>query len=190
MDSHYAYDSHTTEQDISNSTEHDLTALRAKLTTPPESLDQRELGLATRQDRIEGTDEGVREPEEEMEKRSSQLGGLNASTSALSLNSWPITLLRSVVFPVLGNKTSSFLFCSCSFLHYHPLLLKPPSKKTLTRPGNPTRSIPRPCWHWRVRCCVEGACEEVDWGWVVELVGEEEQEVTSVGYTFWIWFQA
>jgi hypothetical protein len=25
--------------------------------------------------------------------------------------------------------------------------------------------------------CVEGACEEVDWGWDVELVGEEEQEV-------------
>ena len=26
-------------------------------------------------------------------------------------------------------------------------------------------------------CCVEGACEEVDWGWDVELVSEEEQEV-------------
>ena len=26
-------------------------------------------------------------------------------------------------------------------------------------------------------CCVEGACEEVDWGWDVELVGGEEQEV-------------
>ena len=25
--------------------------------------------------------------------------------------------------------------------------------------------------------CVEGACEEVDWGWDVELVGGEEQEV-------------
>ena len=25
-------------------------------------------------------------------------------------------------------------------------------------------------------CCVEGACEEVDWGWDVELVGEEEQQ--------------
>ena len=29
-------------------------------------------------------------------------------------------------------------------------------------------------------CCVEGACEEVDWGWDVELVGEEEQEVVLV----------
>ena len=26
-------------------------------------------------------------------------------------------------------------------------------------------------------CCVEGACEEVDWGWLVELIGEEEPEV-------------
>jgi len=28
-----------------------------------------------------------------------------------------------------------------------------------------------------VCCCVEGACEEVDWGWDVEFVGEEEQEI-------------
>ena len=27
-------------------------------------------------------------------------------------------------------------------------------------------------------------------GWDMELVGEEEQEVALVGYTFWIWFQA
>ena len=27
--------------------------------------------------------------------------------------------------------------------------------------------------------CVEGACEEVNWGWDVELVGEEEQEIVS-----------
>ena len=26
-------------------------------------------------------------------------------------------------------------------------------------------------------------------GWDVELVGVEEQEVVSVGYPFWIWFQ-
>jgi len=47
-----------------------------------------------------------------------------------------------------------------------------------------------------VCCCVEGACEEVDWGWDVEFVGEEEQEIvltlslllewTSMGDTFWI----
>ena len=28
--------------------------------------------------------------------------------------------------------------------------------------------------------CVDGYCEEVDWGWDVELVGEEEQEVVLV----------
>ena len=50
--------------------------------------------------------------------------------------------------------------------------------------------MPRPCWYWHVRCCVEGAYEEVDWGWDMELVGEEEQEVALVVYTFWIWFQA
>ena len=27
-------------------------------------------------------------------------------------------------------------------------------------------------------------------GWDVGLVGVEEQEVASVAYTFWIWFQA
>ena len=27
---------------------------------------------------------------------------------------------------------------------------------------------------------VEGACEEVDWGWDVELVGEKEQEVVLI----------
>ena len=31
--------------------------------------------------------------------------------------------------------------------------------------------------HWRVCCCAEGACEQIDWGWVVELIGEEEPEV-------------
>ena len=31
--------------------------------------------------------------------------------------------------------------------------------------------------HWRMRCCDEGAYEELDWGWDVKLVGEEEQEV-------------
>ena len=31
-------------------------------------------------------------------------------------------------------------------------------------------------------------CEEVDRSWDVELVGKEKQKVTSVGCTFWIWF--
>ena len=47
--------------------------------------------------------------EEEIEKYSAQLGGLNASPSALSPNSWPITLPRSVGFRVFGGKTSLFL---------------------------------------------------------------------------------
>ena len=50
--------------------------------------------------------------------------------------------------------------------------------------------------------CVEGACEEVDWGWDVELVDGEEQGVVltlrlllelsiwaSVGDTIWILLQ-
>ena len=40
-----------------------------------------------------------------------------------------------------------------------------------------------------MRCCGEGACEGVDWGWDVYLVGKDEQKVASVGYTSWIWFQ-
>jgi hypothetical protein len=52
--------SHTTEQD-SNSTEHDLTALYATPTTRQDALDQRELGLAARQERIEEMDERVRD---------------------------------------------------------------------------------------------------------------------------------
>ena len=63
LDSHSAMDSHfhTTEQDVSNSTEHDLTVLRATLITRQEALDRRELGLAARRERIEGTDERARE---------------------------------------------------------------------------------------------------------------------------------
>ena len=40
-----------------------------------------------------------------------------------------------------------------------------------------TGELPRTRGHWGVCCCVEGACEEVDWGWDVEFVGEEEQEI-------------
>ena len=31
-----------------------------------------------------------------------------------------------------------------------------------------------------VRCCVECACEEVDWGWDVEFVGEEQEVVLTL----------
>ena len=53
---------------------------------------------------------------------------------------------------------------------FHLPLLKPSSKKAPTRLGSPTRSIllnrwkgelPRTRRHWRVRCCVEGACDGV-----------------------------
>ena len=115
-----------------------MTALRIALTARQEALDQHELGLVARQERIDGMGERVREvqkvagcreeavgrrpeerskrveeSEEEMETRSAQLGGLNASTSALGSSSWTITLqVRSVFFRVLGDKTSLFLIYS------------------------------------------------------------------------------
>ena len=80
-------------------------------------------------------------------------------TSALGSNSWPVTLL---VFRVLGDKMSSFFFCSCpptfsnpssssnpnssTTTPLHPLLLDPPSKKTPTRVGSRTQSIPLNRW--------------------------------------------
>ena len=48
----------------------------------------------------------VEELDEEIETRSAQHGSLNAFISPLISNSWPITLLLSVVFRVLGDKTS------------------------------------------------------------------------------------
>ena len=38
-----------------------------------------------------------------------------------------------------------------------------------------------------MRCSVEGACEEVDWGWDVELVGKEKQEVVLVDLELVAW---
>ena len=70
-----------------------------------------------------------------------------------------------------------------------PLPLKTPSKETPTRLGSPTRSIPlnrwtgglpRPHGHWRVCCSVDGACDEVDWGWEVELIGEDQEVVLNL----------
>ena len=137
LDSH----SHTTEQDVPTSTDHDLTALHATLTTRQETLDQRELGLATTQERIEGMDKRVTELEEETEKCSAQLGGLNVSTSALSSNLWPVTLLRSVVFHEWGDKTSSFLFCSCPTPSSNPSSTPiPNSSTTTTTPSSSTPS--------------------------------------------------
>ena len=59
------------------------------------------------------------------------------------------------------------------------------------RLGSLTQSIPLDRWtgelpctrgHWCVCRCVEGACEEIDWGLGIELVGEEEQEVVLVDF--------
>ena len=220
VDDSSALDSHsrTTEQDLSNSTEHDLTALRTTLTTRQEALDQRELGLAARQERIEGMDERVREVqravgyreeavgrreeavgrrekeveerEKEVERRerevrereekvaeleqeadergraldrreieledrskrveedketcSTRLRGLTAPTLALGSTSWPITLLRSVVFRVLGDKTSSFPFFSC------PTSSKPNSS-TATTPTSSIHPQRRPRRDWEAQ---------------------------------------
>ena len=77
-------------------------------------------------------DERAREPEVEMEKRSAQLGGFNASTSTLGSNSWPITLLESVVFCVFGDKR-----CLCSSL-------APTLSASLTEVLPPTHFLPLP----------------------------------------------
>ncbi|EDR07312.1 uncharacterized protein LACBIDRAFT_328195 [Laccaria bicolor S238N-H82] len=54
----------------------------------------------------------LEERSRQVEKEIARLGGVNASTSAVGSSSWPTTLLRSVVFRVLGDKTSSCLFSS------------------------------------------------------------------------------
>ncbi|KIJ97341.1 hypothetical protein K443DRAFT_681613 [Laccaria amethystina LaAM-08-1] len=95
-----------------------------------QALDEQERALDQRGSELEERSKRV---EEEKEMRSVQLGGLNASTSALGSNSWPITLLRSVVFRVLGDKTSSFLFCS-----------GPPSSSDPSPSSNPTSSTTTP----------------------------------------------
>ena len=106
-------------------------------------LDQREFELEERSKRVE----------EETEKRSAQLRSLSGSTSALGSNAWPITLLRSVVFRVLGDKTSSFLFSSCP-----PSSSNPSSSSSNPNPSTtnttPTSSIPpqrRPRRDWEAR---------------------------------------
>jgi len=75
-----------------------------------QAIDERRRALDQRGSELEERSKRVGELEGEMETRSGQLG---ASTSAPGSNSWPISLLRSVVFRVLGDRTPSFLFCSC-----------------------------------------------------------------------------
>ena len=69
-----------------------------------QAIDEREHALDQRGSELEERSKWVEELEEETETCSAQLGGLNASTSALGLNLWSITLLRSVVFCVWATK--------------------------------------------------------------------------------------
>ena len=100
--------------------------------------------------------------------------------------------LSSFVCWVTRHLRSSFALALSSLLtqvlpptQILPLLPPPPpqSKKTPTRLRSSMRSIPLNRWtgefprtrgHSRVCCCVEDICEDVEWGWDVELVGEEE----------------
>ena len=148
-----------------------------------QAIDKREQALDQRGYELE---ERSKQGEEEMETRSPQLDGLNASCLALGWNSctWPITLLRSVVFHMLDGKTSSFLFCSCPPSSSSPNSSTPSSSNPRPDATGKSDAIyksqqvngesPRTCGHWHVFHCVEGACEEVDWGWDVELIGEED----------------
>ena len=178
--------------------EKDVREREKKVVELKQAIDEREHALDQGGSELEERVKWVENLEEEMETCSAQLGGLNASTSA----PWSITLLR-VIFCVLGDKTSSFLLCSCppfspkpnSSSSPNPSTTTPspsssitPSKKTPARTGSPTRSIPLNGWteglphtrgHWCVCCCAKGACKEVNWGWDVELVGREAQEVAQ-----------
>ena len=110
-------------------------------------LDQRGSTLEKRFER-------VGELEEEMGMCSAQLGGLNAPTSALGSNSWPITLLRSVVFHVLGDKMSSFLFCSCPPSSSNPSSSTSNPNSSTTNPSYSSSSPPqrRPRRDWEAQC--------------------------------------
>ena len=68
MVSHSALDWH------SHRTGHDHTALRTTFITRQEALDQHELGLAVRQERIERTDGSVREVQRAVEYREEAVG--------------------------------------------------------------------------------------------------------------------
>ena len=102
-----------------------------------QAIDERERALDQRGSEIEEHSRQIEELEEEMEVRSAQHGCLNVSTLVVGSNSWPIAL-GSVVFRVLGYKTSSFLFFPCppSFSKVLPptqiLPLPPPPPSSLS----------------------------------------------------------
>ena len=151
-------------------------------------LEQATTGTRSERIRTLGTLQRVEVLEEEWKHVPLNLVG-NVSTSSPGTNSWPITLLRSVVFRVLGNKTSSFLFCSYPPSSYPSSSSNPNS---FTNTPSPSSSLPQrgPRCHWEARrdlylstdgqgsylvlvgigvCCyVEGACDEVGmWSWLV-----------------------
>ena len=79
---------------------------------------------------------------------------------------WVGRRLPSSLAPALPASQTQFL-SPTQFLPLPPRPPQAPSKKTLTRLGSPTQSIPLHCWtgelphsrwHWHVHCCVEGAC--------------------------------
>ena len=156
-----------------------------------QAIDEREHALYQGGSDLQERSKWVEELEEEMERCFTQLGGLNASTSALGSNSWSMTLLPSVTPCVLGDTTPLFLLCSGP-----PSSPNPNSSTTNPTPYSiPPQGRPRRDWDARRDlylsagergchlllvctgvCAVEGACEEVECGWGLEVVDEEEQE--------------
>ncbi|EDQ98062.1 uncharacterized protein LACBIDRAFT_296079 [Laccaria bicolor S238N-H82] len=85
--------------------ERELQGREEKVAELEQAIDERGRALDQRGSELEQRSKRVQEFEE---TRSPQVGAPNALTLS---NSWPITLLRSVVFRVLGDKTP-FLFAS------------------------------------------------------------------------------
>ena len=77
-----------------------------------------------------------------MEMCSAQLGGLNASTSALGSNPWPITLRCRL--SCIGRLRSSFALALPAPLI--KVLAPPPPNMTPARLGSPMRFIPLNRW--------------------------------------------
>ena len=118
--------------------ERGVRAREEKVVELEQAIDERARALDQRGYVLE---ERSKQVEEEMETRSARLGGLNASTLP---NSWPITLLRSIVFRVLGDKTSSLLYppssSNPSFSSSNPI------SSTTTQPSIPPKRRPRRDW--------------------------------------------
>ena len=156
-----------------------------------QAIDKRGRALDQRGSELEELSKQVEELEEEMASRSPQFGGLNSSTSALvrihgpllifglsSFVYWATRRLRSSLALVLPPPLTQVLPPT----QIPPLLPPPPPRSPLKDPdaiytSQQVGELPHAYGHWRACRCVEGALEEVDWGWDVELVGKEDQEV-------------